>query len=133
MAEWPQSGLWVGSLPRRRPHFPWLCLDQLCPRRPSQAGASDRLVGVRRTLYCRERTMVKTPSAMKKPVIKAVRLTTRAKQERRLLFVIKAASLLNVQQKFRIVRQLALKLHRLEVRVELQDLVLAAASDIKAA
>ena len=44
----------------------------------------------------------------------------------------KGRSLLNVQQKFRIVRQLALKLHRLEVRVELQDLVLAAASDIKA-
>ena len=42
-----------------------------------------------------------------------------------------AASLLNVQQKFRIVRQLALKLHRLEVGVELQDDVLAAASDIK--
>ena len=42
----------------------------------------------------------------------------------------KGRSLLNVQQKFRIVRQLALKLHRLEVRVELQDLVLAAASDI---
>ena len=51
-------------------------------------------------------------------------------QERRLLCVIKAASLLNVQQKFRIVLQLALKLHQLEVRVEPQDLVLAAASDI---
>ena len=43
----------------------------------------------------------------------------------------KGRSLLNVQQKFRIVRQLALKLHQLEVGVKLQDVVLAAASDIK--
>ena len=39
--------------------------------------------------------------------------------------------LLNVQQKFRVVLQLALKLHRLEVGVKLQDNVLAAASDKK--
>lgn len=48
-----------------------------------------------------------------------------------MLCVIEAASLLNVQQKFRVVRQLALKLHQLEAGVKLQDDVLSAASDIK--
>ncbi len=31
-------GLWPGG----RPHFPWLCLDQLCAERPGKAGPAAR-------------------------------------------------------------------------------------------